>query len=86
VHRQARLWGLCGQLVSAGKETPSAEKRVEQLRCAQRALDALRRAAAGGYHDAARLRSEPDLSLLHEREDFQGLLAEVERAPAPDSK
>ena len=52
------------------------EEQAERLRCADRALEALRRAAAGGYRDAARLRSEPDLALLREREDFQGLLAE----------
>jgi tetratricopeptide (TPR) repeat protein len=78
-YREACLWGACGLLVGADKKTLSAEERAEQLRCAARASAALRRAVTAGYRDAARVRGDPDLALLREREDFQTLLSEMER-------
>jgi tetratricopeptide (TPR) repeat protein len=78
-YRQARLWALCGTLMGAGKEKLSGAEREEQARCADRAVQALRQAIAAGYREAERMRYEPDLAPLLEREDFQRLLAKLER-------
>jgi hypothetical protein len=39
----------------------------------------LRRVAARGYREVARMREDPDLDALRQRDDFQGLLAELEK-------
>jgi tetratricopeptide (TPR) repeat protein len=78
-YRQARLWAVCGALVGAGKDKLGAEERAEQARCEGRAVEALRQAVAAGFGEPERMRYEPDLAPLLEREDFRGLLAKLER-------
>lgn len=38
----------------------------------------LKRAVATGYNNAAQMKQDQDLTALHERADFQKLLAELE--------
>jgi eukaryotic-like serine/threonine-protein kinase len=56
----------------AGKDSPEADSYGE------RAVTALRKAAAKGFRDAARLKSSKDLEPLRSREDFRKLIAELE--------
>jgi eukaryotic-like serine/threonine-protein kinase len=42
------------------------------------AMDALRKAVAAGYRNAAHMKNDPDFRLLHERDDFEKLIAELE--------
>jgi hypothetical protein len=51
-----------------------------------RALEALRRAVAKGYKDAAHLQKDPALDPLRGRDDFQKLLAELEAAARTEQK
>jgi hypothetical protein len=45
---------------------------------ADRAMELLQAAVQAGYKDAARMRVDPDLDPLREREDFKKLLADLE--------
>jgi hypothetical protein len=49
---------------------------------ADKAMDALRRAFAAGKQYVAGMRTDTDLDVLRPREDFQKLLAELEKNPA----
>jgi hypothetical protein len=42
-------------------------------------MDWLRKAIAAGFKEVERLKQDKDLDALREREDFQKLLAEVEK-------
>jgi hypothetical protein len=41
----------------------------------------LRQAAAGGWHDAARMEAEPDLVPIRSRPDFQALMMDLPFRP-----
>jgi tetratricopeptide (TPR) repeat protein/tRNA A-37 threonylcarbamoyl transferase component Bud32 len=73
---------LCVPIV--GKEyKASKEDREKQTQFyADQAMAMLREAVARGFHDAAHLKNDPDLAPLRKREDFQKLLAELEKAGA----
>jgi serine/threonine-protein kinase len=61
-----------------GKLAPADRTRLK-AQYADRAVDFLRQAVAGGYQDTALLKGDPDLASLRSREDFQKLVREVER-------
>jgi serine/threonine-protein kinase len=61
-------------------EQPNPEALEKQKQFyADKAMTTLQRAVAAGYKDAANLRKNTDLDTLRSREDFQKLLAELER-------
>src|SRR5581483_8626952 len=68
----------CVPLAGKGKPEPDADDRAERQRYAALAVEALRRAVAAGFADAARLKTDAALDPLRGSEDFRKLLAEVE--------
>jgi tetratricopeptide (TPR) repeat protein len=63
------------RVAGQGKAEPSAEEQAQRRHCADLAVETLREALAHGYRDLDRLRSDPALAELRDRDDFQGLLA-----------
>ncbi len=65
---------------AAGADTtlPAEERRRRTGSCSDRAVGLLRQAVAEGYKDAKRLRQDPDLAPLRQREDFRALVAGLE--------
>ena len=76
----ACLWALC---IPPGSDGPGARDAAEGRRCAEAAMDALRRALAVGFGDIAWLRRDPDLDVLRSREDFRALLDQLTKAKTP---
>jgi serine/threonine-protein kinase len=72
---------LCVPLVGKGKAELSAAEKAERERYADQAMDALRAAIAAGDRDVARLRKEPALDPLRQRDDFKALVRQVEAKP-----
>jgi serine/threonine protein kinase/WD40 repeat protein/tetratricopeptide (TPR) repeat protein len=64
----------CVYSIASAKD---ADKRQEY---ADRAIELLRKAIEAGYKNAEHLKTDPDLEPLHDREDFQKLVAELEAA------
>jgi serine/threonine protein kinase/tetratricopeptide (TPR) repeat protein len=77
-YRAACYLGRCVTL--AGKDARVDEARRQELAqtYADRALALLRQAVAGGYKDAARMRTEPALGPLRARAEFNKLLFGLE--------
>ncbi len=67
--------------VAAGDDNKLAPADRTRLKgqYADRAMEFLRRAVAGGYQNAAGFKGDPDLAALRSREDFQQLVQEVEQ-------
>jgi hypothetical protein len=65
---------LAGVAAEAGSGLTAAERQA----AADKAMDALRRAVAGGYRNVALFRTDTDLDALRQREDFQKLMQELE--------
>jgi hypothetical protein len=68
---------LAGVAAEAGAGLTAAEGTA----AAEKAMDALRKAVAGGYRNVKHMRSDTDLDSLRQREDFQKLLKDLESAP-----
>ena len=66
-------------LYGRGKADPSAEEQAGRQRCAELAVAALRLAAARGFRDLNRLRTDHDFDPLRGRDDFRAAAAEVEK-------
>jgi tetratricopeptide (TPR) repeat protein len=66
------------KLVGTGKPTLSAQDQTEHLQYADRAMDALRQAIASGFTNLAKIKKDPGLDSLRQREDFKQLLAALE--------
>src|SRR5262249_48414327 len=66
----------CG-LTAAAVKGEAAPRR----RCADLALDALRRAVKAGFRDPERARTDPAFRLLRERQDFRDLLTAMSNGP-----
>src|SRR5262249_31821250 len=75
----ACLWALC---IPPGPIPEGTRDAVEARRCAEAAMDALRRALAVGVSDIEWLRRAPDLDALRSRADFQTLLGQLTKAQA----
>jgi serine/threonine protein kinase/tetratricopeptide (TPR) repeat protein len=68
---------LCIPLVGKGRNGSSLEQAAERRKYGDWAIDALRRAVAGGFRDAAHMSKDADLRPLHERADFRALVGDV---------
>jgi tetratricopeptide (TPR) repeat protein len=76
VYNAACAFALC---------VPLADKEAAREKLASRAVELLKQALAKGFKDAALLKKDPDLDPLRQRDDFQKLLAEVEKSQ-PEAK
>jgi hypothetical protein len=70
VYNAACAFALC---------VPLADKEEAREKLAARAVELLKQAVARGYKNAAHMRQDPDLDRLRQRDDFQKLLAELEK-------
>jgi serine/threonine-protein kinase len=66
---------VCALAATTVKENPTLQDRY-----AARAVTLLRQAVAKGYKDSEKLKKDEDLKALRQREDFQKLLQELEKA------
>jgi hypothetical protein len=79
----ACLLGRCILLVQQDIKLPLPQSQKLQQEYGDQAIALLRKAIQKGYRDAEEMREEPDLQVLHEREDFQQLLRELEAKAKP---
>jgi tetratricopeptide (TPR) repeat protein len=71
---------LCSEMVrSDGKDAAAIEK---SRHLADRAMEALRQAIAGGYHDVAWIEHDTDLDPLRSRDDYKSLIADLKSSIA----
>lgn len=71
LYRGALEYAATAPLYGRGKTDLVPEERAGRDRCADLAMDALRRAAAKGFHDLDRLRKDHEMDLLRSREDYR---------------
>jgi serine/threonine protein kinase len=67
----------CSTLLGQGKDKPTDEERAEQKHEADLAIEALRKAIAAGFRDAARLHRATAMNALRDREEFKALEADL---------
>jgi serine/threonine protein kinase/tetratricopeptide (TPR) repeat protein len=67
------------RLVGSGQTALAAPAQAEHLQYLDQAMDALRKAVAAGYCDVAELKKDASLDPLRERDDFQKILAQLEK-------
>jgi serine/threonine protein kinase len=78
-YHAARYLALCVRLVQSNTQLSEDERRKLTEEYAERAMAALRRAAAAGRKDLAALKQNQDLAPLRSRADFQELCTGPER-------
>ncbi len=74
----ARVRAGCAALLEAEHSEPTEEQIEERRRDRDLAIDALRRALAAGFKDAARIKSADELTSLRGRRDYQLLMSDLE--------
>ena len=82
LHNLARAQALCSTAVGQGRTARTTEERTEAERYAAAAVKTLSQAVAAGYRNLPWIKRDPDLDPLRSRDDFQGLVNELERAQA----
>jgi hypothetical protein len=70
---------LCIPLVEKDTQADAGRRQQQAQFYGDQALALLRTAVARGYRDAAHIRKDADLDPLRGRDDFQQLLAELEK-------
>jgi tetratricopeptide (TPR) repeat protein len=83
LYNPACFLSRCVPLAAKDDKLPEAKRQELAKDYADRAMTALRQAVARGYKDAAHLKKDPDLDPLRRRDDFQKLLAGLEKTTAP---
>jgi tetratricopeptide (TPR) repeat protein len=81
----ATLLGACVPIVAKHDKLNDTQRQEAAQFYADAAMKLLGDAVAKGFKDAAKLKKDPALSPLRQREDFQKLLAELE-AKAPEKQ
>jgi hypothetical protein len=84
-YKAAGFLARCIPLASKDAKLPQARRQELTKSYGDRAVQALRQAAAHGYQDAAHMKKDTDLDPLRGRNDFKALLAELEKG-APKGK
>jgi serine/threonine-protein kinase len=80
----ARTLALCIPVVGRGKPALGADEYRQQEAYAEEAVACLGQALAAGFAEVERLRTDPDLEALRNREDFRRLLtAPAKRSDEP---
>jgi tetratricopeptide (TPR) repeat protein len=69
----------CMPLAEKDMNLPAEQRKVLAQQYADRAMAVLKQAVAKGYKDAGHMKKDSDLDPLRSREDFQKLLAELEK-------
>jgi tetratricopeptide (TPR) repeat protein len=82
-YKAACVLAGCVPLAAKDAKLPEARRQELAKEYADRALAVLRQAVADGYKDAVQMHKDPALAPLRDRADFQKLLADLEKAPAP---
>jgi hypothetical protein len=72
------LMARCITLAEKDAALPEAKRKELAESYAQQALALLQEAVKIGYKDLARMKKDPDLESLRQREEFKKLLAELE--------
>jgi hypothetical protein len=65
-------------LIGSGSNRPTTAEQAERRRYADRALEALRQAVAGGFRNIQRVKSDRDLDPLRALPAFQALMLDLE--------
>jgi tetratricopeptide (TPR) repeat protein len=68
----------CVPIVAKGQAQPTPEQRAQRQEYADRAMDALRRAVAAGFHDLAHIAKDASLGPLRTRDDFGALVGDLD--------
>jgi serine/threonine-protein kinase len=71
----ACIRSLCSEMVRSDEKDATAIERSRHL--ADRAMEALRQAVAGGYHDVAWIEHDADLDPLRSRNDYKALIEDL---------
>jgi tetratricopeptide (TPR) repeat protein len=75
----AVLYNAACVLALAADRPDSSGAALSKEQCAGRAVALLRQAVAKGFKDAEHMKKDEDLKALRQRDDFKGLLAELEK-------
>jgi tetratricopeptide (TPR) repeat protein len=70
-------------LFGKGRSKPTEEELADRGRCADLAMQTLRRAADKGFADLKRLEKDREFDVLRDRDDYKALAAELEKKSAP---
>jgi serine/threonine-protein kinase len=79
----ACVFSNCVKFARKDTKLPEALRQVLASLYGAKAVDLLRRAAEAGARDPSRMKHEPDLGAIRDREDFQKLIAELESQRKP---
>jgi tetratricopeptide (TPR) repeat protein len=82
LYNAACFLARCVPLAAKDDKLPPARRKELAQEYAGRAMTTLRQAVAKGYKNAAHLKKDRDLDPLRSRDDFQKLLADLEKPPA----
>jgi tetratricopeptide (TPR) repeat protein/tRNA A-37 threonylcarbamoyl transferase component Bud32 len=80
LYNAACFLARCVPLAAKDDKLPEARRQELARDYADRAMTALRQAVARGFKDVAHLKKDRDLDPLRQRDDFQKLLADLEKA------
>src|SRR5262249_3351495 len=78
--RAADYLALCTSLARSDGRLPEGQRRELGEKYARRAVELLREAVRHGFKDVKELKAAPVYEELHDREDFQELLRDLEAA------
>jgi serine/threonine-protein kinase len=84
-YKAAGFLSRCVPLAEQDAKLPEPRRKEVARSYGDRAMEVLRQALAKGYKDGAQLKKDTDLDPLRGRDDFQKLLAELEKG-APKEK
>jgi hypothetical protein len=73
------LLSRCVPLAEKDAKLPEPRRKEVARSYGDRAMEVLRQALAKGYQDGAQLKKDTDLDPLRGRDDFQKLLAELDK-------
>jgi hypothetical protein len=73
------LYSAACVLALAADRPDESAASLSKEQCARRAVALLRQAVAQGFKDAEHMKKDEDLQALRQRDDFKGLLAQLEK-------